>query len=149
MSSRTRTAVLIRIVTIGFGVLLFLDQMGLGHPDTPMTPARWVALCAPAFFLWAVWAASSVFIRLDRGEAFGPAMIRGLNQIGAALMLGAFCAILLQPSVIFLIGNGFRELRGVKYDYNLENLTLVLVGLMLVLLAQHGRKLKSNLDAFV
>jgi hypothetical protein len=76
-------------------------------------------------------------------------MVRGLKEIGFNLMLGAFAAIVVQPSLIFLIGNGFREMRGVRFDLTIENLTLALVGLVLVLLARQGQTLKSKLDQFV
>jgi DUF2975 family protein len=114
-----------------------------------MTPAYWVSLLAPVFFLTALWAASDVFVRMDRGEAFGPAMVRGLKEIGGCLMLGAFAAIVAQPSLIFLIDNGFREMRGVRFNLDVENVTLALVGLVLILLAREGRKLQSKLDQFV
>jgi hypothetical protein len=114
-----------------------------------LTPVYWVSLLAPAFFLAALWAASDAFVRMERGDAFGPAMVRGLREIGACLMLGAFAATVVQPSLIFLIGNGFREMRGVRFDVNVENLTLALVGLVLVLLAREGQKLRTTLDQIV
>ncbi|HEY1750840.1 MAG TPA: DUF2975 domain-containing protein [Caulobacteraceae bacterium] len=151
------SAILTRIAIAVIGVALFLDQAGArrflhlggdGGPD-PMTPAAWVGLLAPAFFLWALWAASSVLVRMRCGEAFGPVMVRGLNEIGAGLMLGAFCAVVVQPTIINLIGNGFREVRGVAFAYTVENVMLGLVGLTLVLLAREGRGLKSELDQIV
>ena len=86
---------------------------------------------------------------MDRGEGFDPAMVRGLREIGGSLMLGAFASTLVQPSLIFLIGNGFREMRGVKFNLDIENVTLALVGLVLILLARQGQKLRSKLDEFV
>ena len=126
--------------------LLHLD--GAGDPAM-LTPIYWVNLLAPAFFLMALWAASDAFLRMNRGDDFGPAMVRGLKEIGGCLMLGAFVSILVQPSLIFLIGNGFREMRGVRLDLDVENVTLGLVGLVLILLARQGQKLKSKLDQFV
>jgi hypothetical protein len=150
-------AVLTRIAVVGLGLALFFEQAGarqllhLNGSDgrTMMTPVYWVSLLAPAFFLIALWAASDALVRMDRGEAFGPAMVRGLKEIGGSLMLGAFAATVVQPSLIFLIGNGFREMRGVRFDLTVENLTLALVGLVLVLLARQGQTLKSKLDQFV
>ena len=150
-------ALAMRAVAVGFGVALFFEQAGarqLLHLDGSdsqalMTPVYWVSLLAPAFFLWALWAASDVFVRMDRGDAFGPAVVRGLRAIGGNLMLGAFCAIVVQPGLIFLIGNGFREMRGVRFNWTVENVTLAMVGLVLILLARQGRALKSQLDQFV
>lgn len=150
-------ALLTRIVVVGLGLALFFEQAGarqLLHLDgsdgrVMMTPVYWVSLLAPAFFLRALWVASDAFVRMDRGDAFGPAMVRGLKEIGGNLMLGAFAATVAQPSLIFLIGNGFREMRGVRFNLDVENLTLALVGFVLILLARQGQKLKSKLDQFV
>jgi len=144
-------ALLARIVIVGLGLALFLQLLHLDGSGgrVIMTPGDWVSLLAPAFFLWALWAASDALVRMDRGEAFGPAMVRGLKEIGGSLVLGAFAAIVAQPSLIFLIGNGFREMRGVSFNLDIENLTLALVGLVLMLLARQGQKLKSKLDQFV
>ena len=149
-------ALLIRIVTVGLGIALFLEQPGArevlhldGSDGAAVAPFAWVSLLAPAFFLVAVWAASDAFVRLDKGEAFGPAMVKALKEIGRNLMLGAFAAIVAQPSLIFLIANGFREMRGVRFNLDVENLTLAFVGLVLILLARQGQKLQSTLDQFV
>jgi hypothetical protein len=131
---------------LGAPQLLHLDGSG---NDVMMTPVYWVSLLAPAFFLWALWAASEAIVRMDRGDAFGPAVVRGLKEIGGCLMLGSFAAAVVQPSLIYLIGNGFTEMRGVRMDLDVENVTLALVGLVLILLARQGQKLQSKLDQFV
>jgi hypothetical protein len=147
----------IRGLILAFGLALFLDQIGAGqllllaNLEGPLVPRPvfWITLIAPAFFLWALWAASGILARLDRGDAFGPAMIRGLREIGAGLMLGAFAAIVVQPSLTHLIGNNFLEMRGVHFNITIENLTLVLVGLVFFLIARRGAMLKARLDGFV
>lgn len=150
-------ALLTRIAIVALGLALFFEQAGarqLLHLDgsngrVMMTPVYWVSLLAPAFFLMALWAASDALVRMKCGDAFGSVMVRGLKEIGGSLMLGAFAVTVVQPSLIFLIGNGFRELHGVRFNYDVENVTLALVGLLLILLARQGRKLKSKLDQFV
>jgi len=158
VSKSLPTAALVtRIAVLGLGLALFFEQAGarqLLHLDASdgrvmMTPVYWISLLAPIFFLGALWAASDVFVRIDRGDAFGPAMVRGLKEIGGSLMLGAFAAVVAQPSLIFLLGNGFRQMRGVRFNLDVENVTLALVGLVLVLLARQGEKLKAKLDEFV
>jgi hypothetical protein len=146
-----------RGVVLVLGLALFFEQAGARHllhlDDTPdpimTTPTYWVSLLAPIFYLTALWSAARVFARLDRGDTFGRAMVRGLNDIGACLMLGAFSAIVVQPSLIHLFANGFTEMRGVRFDWSVENLTLIMVGLVLVGLARRGRELKKQLDEFV
>ncbi len=150
-------ALVTRIAVLGLGLALFFEQAGarqLLHLDgsdgrVMTTPVYWISLLAPIFFLGALWAASDVFVRMDRGDAFGPAMVRGLKEIGGSLMLGAFAATVAQPSLMFLLGNGFRQMRGVRFNLDVENVTLALVGLVLVLLARQGEKLKAKLDEFV
>jgi hypothetical protein len=134
-----------RIVVVLFGAGLLIARVVGPGP----TAAGWIDLLAPAFFLTGLWAASDVFARMHRGDAFGPAMVRGLREIGGCLMLGAVAAILVQPSLIFLIGNGFREMRGVQLDFSVENVTLALVGLVLFTLARYGHDLQAQLDSFV
>lgn len=138
------TAILTRVAVIGLGLALFA-----GQASSYQTPVYWVGLLAPAFFLAAVWAASDALMRMDRGDAFGPAVVRALRQIGGCLMLGAFAAAVVQPSLVFLIGNGFLEMRGAKFDLDVENLTLALVGLLLILVSRKGQALQSKLDEFV
>jgi hypothetical protein len=150
-------AILTRIVIITFGLALFFGQpaalavLGLdgSHGRVTMMPGYLVSLLAPAFFLRALWVASDVFVRIDRGDAFGPAMVRGLKDIGRNLMFGAFAAIVVDPSLKYLIDNGFRDMRGASFDLDVENVTLALVGFVLVLLARQGQNLKSKLDEFV
>jgi hypothetical protein len=153
----TASALLIRLVTFGLGMAFLFEQagtrqlLGIDPTDGPtlFTHAYWLGLVAPAFYLWAVWGASSVFIRINKGEPFDRAIVRGMHQIGAGLMLGAWSAVLFEPAMLHLVGNGFLEMRGVKLDYSVENLTIAVVGLALVMLAKQGRELKSTLDQFV
>ncbi len=158
--SRSRlpiAAIVTRIVIVGLGLALFFEQAGarqLLHLEgaggrVMMTPVYWISLLAPVFYLAALWAASEVLARMNRGDAFGSAMVRGLKEIGGCLMIGAFAAIVVQPSLIHLFGNGFLEMRGVRFNLGVETMTLALVGFVLVLLARQGQKLKSNLDQFV
>jgi hypothetical protein len=150
-------AVLTRIIVLCLALALFFEQAGaltLLHLDgSPghgmMTPVYWVSLIAPIFFLSALVAASRAFVRMDRGDAFGPALVRALYEIGLCLMFGAFAAIVVQPSAIYLIGNGFTEMRGIAFNLDIENVTLALIGMVLIGLARQGRALKSKLDEFV
>jgi len=138
-------AVMTRIVVVLFGSGLLLARV----VAPGQAAAAWIDLLAPAFFLAGLWAASDVFARMHSGDAFGPAMVRGLREIGGRLMLGAVAAIVVQPGLIFLIGSGFREMRGVQLDFSVANVTLALVGLVLFLLARYGSDLQAQLDSFV
>ncbi|MBI1234650.1 MAG: hypothetical protein GC208_09130 [Alphaproteobacteria bacterium] len=111
--------------------------------------SAWILLIAPAFYLSAMWALSGVFAQVDRGVAFGPAMVRALRLAGYALLAGAFAAVILQPSLIHLIANGFTEMRGVRLDWSVANLMLALLGFTLFLIARRGADLKARLEEFV
>jgi hypothetical protein len=154
--SYSLAAVATRIVVGLVALVLFLGPaiaklLHLEGADelTMSTPAYWIGLVAPSFFLGALWSTSGVFDRMHRGDGFGPALVCGLRDIGACLMLGAFAATVVQPSLIYLFANGFREMRGVRFNYDVENLTLLLIGFVLVALARQGRELQSKLDEFV
>lgn len=112
-------------------------------------PSYWITILAPGFYLCALWALSDVFGRLNRGDAFGPNMIRGLKGVGSNLMYGAFTAIILAPTLSVLFANEFRSLAGIKHDNDIENLTIGLIGLALYALAKRGQALKSELEQFV
>jgi Protein of unknown function (DUF2975) len=150
-------ATVTRIVVFGLALcLLFLPAavsqlLHLEGPDAAImrTPAYWVSLVGPVFFISALWAASNALVRMDRDDAFGQPVVRGMKEMGGCLILGAFAVIVLQPSLIFLFANGFTEMRGVRFDLSLENITIALVGFVLILLAREGQKLKSKLDEFV
>lgn len=151
------SVIVIRVVILGVWLSFFFEQAGarqllhLDASDGPLlkTPAYWVSLVAPSFFLGGLWAASRALARVNRGEAFGPAMVCALKNFGYALMLGSFAAIVVQPSLIYLFANGFTEMRGVRFDIGVENVTLALVGMILILLARQGQQLKTTLDEFV
>jgi hypothetical protein len=150
------SALLTRIVVAALGLALFTEPGArlLLHLDGLAGPlmksdAYWYSLLAPFFFLGALKQAADVFARIDRGDAFGPAMVCGLKQIGYCLMIGAFVASVVQPALIYLTANGFSEMRGVRFDFQIEIVTLALVGIVLILLARQGQQLKSKLDEFV
>src|SRR5947199_65527 len=94
---------------------LFFQAAGarrLLHLDGPdgaamMSSVYWISLLAPIFYLSAIWAASNVFARMQSDDSFGPPVVRGLKEIGVCLMIGAFAAIVVQPSLVVLFENGF------------------------------------------
>lgn len=108
--------------------------------------AYWVTMLAPGFYLVAAWCAGSVFLRLDKGTAFGPTVVRGLREIGGNLIAGALTAIVFAPTVLPIIEDRFR---GVRYDFEIEPVTIGLIGLLLWLITAAGEKLQSEMESFV
>lgn len=136
----------LRVVVLVFGVVLLVAQIRQGGQDVEGLAVR---LVAPAFFLFALWAAIDVLAALEKGRDFDAAMTRGMGRAGAGLMLGAWACWLFQPVMLHLIGNGFSQARGAVLDYSVQNLTLAAVGLILVLLARRGRAMRAHVEAFV
>ena len=114
-----------------------------------MIPAFWAGLIAPGFYLCALWAVSDVFDRMDKGDAFGEAAVKGLKDVGTNLIWGAAAAIFIAPTLRLLIETDFQRLTGLKYQFEIESLTIGLIGFTLYLLAQQGQTLKSELDQIV
>ena len=131
---------------VGLRSLEFIDN---GTHNFWMIPAFWVGILAPAFYLFALWAASDVFDRMDKGDAFGPAMVKGLKEVGNNMIYGAVAAIFIAPTLIFLIDTNFERMTGFKYHVEIEHLTIGAIGLVLSLLARQGQVLKSELDQIV
>ncbi len=157
-------SIVVRFAAVNLFVGLMLDRAHSLHaavPDaTPLAlssllwlsmllPTFWISLLAPMCYLGALMATATVFTRIDKGDAFGPAMVKGLKSIGSQLMYGAVMAIFIAPTLTFLVGNGFRSLTGMKYHFEIESLTIGLIGLMLYLLASQGAALKAELEQFV
>ncbi|MCF8879337.1 hypothetical protein L5876_05875 [Hyphobacterium sp. SN044] len=130
-------------VIVIFGGIVLKTAMNGASAET------WIVLIAPAFFVAAMWALSNVFGRIDDGVPFGAAMLRSLKWASGALLLGAFAAIILQPSLIYLMANGFTEMRGVRLDWSAANLMLASLGFALLLIARRGEALKARLEEFV
>jgi hypothetical protein len=121
-------------------------EIGEASHNFWMIPAFWVGLLAPGFYLCALWAASDVFASLDKGEGFGPSLIKGLKGMGSNLIYGAFAAIIIAPSLQPLFEGYFR---GLRHDFEIENLTIGLIGVVLWLITAQGAKLQTEMDSFV
>lgn len=106
----------------------------------------WLTLLPQGFYLCAVWAASNVFGRIGRGNAFGPSMVKGLRETGSLLVSGAALAIFIVPTLLPILEEHFR---GLRYNAGIESVTIGLVGLVLYLLARQGQALKAELEQFV
>ncbi len=106
----------------------------------------WLSLLAPGFYLFAAWAAADVFGRLDKGTPFTPTLVRGVREVGRNLMWGAVAAIVVAPTMTPWADDRFR---GIRYDLDIESVTIGLVGVVLYILAKQGQALKAELEQFV
>lgn len=137
----------LRICVAIAAILLLLKYLAI----YPMSDggADWIGLPAPALYLWAFWSGAEIFSKSRKARDFGPALISGLNHMGAGLMLGAWVAILAEPAVRHLVATNFAAMTGVRFDVSLGNLVVAFAGLILVLLARRGRQIRAELDGFV
>ena len=106
----------------------------------------WLSLLAPGFYLSAAWAAANVFGRLDKGTPFTPTLVKGVREVGRNLMWGAIAAIVVVPTMAPWADDRFR---GIRYDPDIESVTIGLVGVVLYILAKQGQALKAELEQFV
>lgn len=139
------SGLMIRIGLSGFGGLLVAGQIA----DLVGSPQAWPSILAPLTYLAGLWFASGIFVRLDAGDTFDSSIIKGLNQVGTCLTLGAFFAILVAPALVHLQANGFAEMRGMVLELELANLMLAVTGLVLILIARRGADLRAQLESFV
>lgn len=128
-------------------LLLLMKQSGL-YPASP-SGTDWLGLVAPALYLWAFWSGAAVFDASARKGDFQPALVRALMRMGAGLMLGAWVAMIAEPAIRHLMGNGFTSMTGASLDVSLANLVLAFAGLVLVLIARRGQRVRAELDGFV
>jgi hypothetical protein len=106
----------------------------------------WSALLAPGFYVCALWETGSIFARVKRGDAFGPALVRGIRWTGINLVLGALSALFFSPALARYAGTPAPD---APLDIDIVNLTFLFIGAALVLLARKGAAMKSELEAFV
>lgn len=147
------------ITRIGVGVLslalvseksaelqgLVFDSTNLGETLKVIT-TFWLTILPQAFYLLGLWAASSVFARLGRGDSFGPALVKGLRGVGGHLIYGALAAIVIVPTLMPMLTEHWR---GFRYNLEIESVTIGLIGAVLYLLAKQGEALKSELEQFI
>jgi hypothetical protein len=149
-------SIVIKIVVIVLALAFIKEQAAL-LPDLPfqegsrahnmrLVTAFLLSLLPAGSYLCAVWAASNVFGRMNKGDPFEPAIVKGLKEVGTNLMWGAAAAIFIVPTLTPMLNERFR---GFRYDPNIESVTIGLVGLVLYILAKQGQALKAELEQFV
>lgn len=145
-----------RIVTVALTVVFIVEQLAhlktlpfiignAGH-NVAVVFADWLDMLQPGFCVSALWAATNVFARLGRGEAFNASVVKGLRGIGLNLVLSAVCATLIVPNVKpVLLGNGWSP----AFTPDVESVTIGMIGFVLYLVARQGTALKAELESFV
>ena len=88
-------------------------------------------------------------MRLSRGNAFTPSLVKGLREIGFYLISGSLYVSLVQPSLISFFSRGLSVSNDTQFRISIDTITLFLIGLVLIILANQGKKLQSDLESFV
>ena len=157
----TRIVVIVLIVALFLFKSLILYHQGEAAKDpmigndvamfffSMLSPKFWVNLITPICYLSALLAASNVFMRLSRGNAFTPSLVKGLREIGFYLISGSLYVSLVQPSLISFFSRGLSVSNDTQFRISIDTITLFLIGLVLIILANQGKKLQSDLESFV
>lgn len=106
----------------------------------------WIAVLAPGFYLCALWSLASFFGRAKEPKSFGQEVVKSLRDVGQCLIIGAACAVVLEPSLTVWMIDRFR---GFRYSARIEDITIGLIGAALYLLAASGQRLRDELEQFV
>ena len=147
---------IIKIVVLAPAVAYYIEKdqalkalpfmVGNAEHNVIQVVVFWLNLLAQGFYLCALWPASTVFARLGKGDAFGPAMVKGMRDVGLNLMLGAVAALILVPLFVSQLDVQYR---GIPHPLDIQSITIGFIGLVLYLLARQGQALKSELEQFV
>lgn len=109
-------------------------------------PFFWTGLLVPIIYLCALWSAANVLREFERNKSFNHDLLKNLQAIGANLMYAAMAAILFVPSIEAWINQGSRDL---KTAWDVEAVTIGMIGLILKYIAQRAQSLQGKVDSFV
>jgi hypothetical protein len=145
-----------RFVALVLAVALFADRStALADLEPEIGDIRhnvlqvfvfWADFLAAGFYICALWENGSVFARLKRGDPFGPALVAGMRKSGMFLVAGALSALLFAPSLARYAGVPFEA---DTLELKVVHATFLFIGTALIMLAQKGARLKSELEAIV
>nr|WP_315486411.1 hypothetical protein [uncultured Undibacterium sp.] len=109
-------------------------------------PFFWTGLLVPVTYLCALWAAANFLKKFEHSKSFDDDSLKCLQTIGANLMYAAMAAILFVPTIEAWINQGSRS---VKTHWDIEAVTIGMIGLILKFVSQRARNLQSKVDSFV
>jgi hypothetical protein len=109
-------------------------------------PFFWTGLIVPITYLCALWTASNFLKKFESSKSFDHDSLKCLQTIGADLMYAAMAAILLVPTIEAWINQGSRS---VTTHWDIQAVTIGMIGLILKFVSQRARNLQSKVDSFV
>lgn len=119
-----------------------------GHirQNAQLISAYVVTILPAGFYLMALVSAGEVFSHMEKSGAFTASIVKGLKGTGENLMWGALTAVVLAPTLVPVLEGRFR---GIRWDMQIESITIGLIGLLLWLITRQGQSLKTEMDSFV
>lgn len=144
-------------LTAGILILAYIAQLSVALMQLPyetdrlwhnasLISAHVVTVLPAGFYLMALVSAGEIFTRMEKYGAFTASIVKGLTGIGENLMWGAVTAVVLAPTLVPVLEGRFR---GIRWDIQIESVTIGLIGLLLWLITRQGQSLKSEVDGFV
>ncbi|MFZ6800130.1 hypothetical protein [Undibacterium sp. Di24W] len=109
-------------------------------------PFFWTGLLVPVTYLCALWAAANFLKKFEHSKSFDHDSLKCLQTIGANLMYAAMAAILFVPTIEAWINQGSRS---VKTHWDIEAVTIGMIGLILKFVSQRAQSLQDKVDSFV
>lgn len=161
MGYASKLSIFVKVMTFVFALNLIIDRAAQLFPayilggnfnllNTFMMslklPFFWTGLLVPVTYLCALWAAANFLKKFELSKTFDPAVLECLQSSGAYLMYAAMAAILLVPTLEGWINQGSHS---VKTHWDIEAVTIGMIGLILKFVAQRARNLQSQVDSFV
>lgn len=108
-----------------------------------LDPIFWVSIIAPISYANVSIAAVSLFRAIGKGDDFSPAILKGLEKMGANLLIGSTGAITTPTLINWVWDKGF------KIEGTTENFVILIVGGALYFIADIGKKMRNELESFV
>jgi hypothetical protein len=154
-------AIFIQFAVVLFGLNLLFDRFtqiaqvyglgGIRDLDAMLAlsftlPHFWTGLLVPICYLCALWAAAKCLRGFENTRTFSSTLLAGLTAIGANLVYGALAALIIVPSIEAWVTQSSRRF---QLDWNVEAVTLGMLGVVLKLVAHRAEKLQTELDSIV
>lgn len=149
-------SLLARAVALALAAALFVDRSAALSELTPRIGDMrfnimqvfvfWSDFLAAGFYICALWGMGVVFSRLNRGDPFGPALVRGMRESGLWLAAGALSALLFAPNLAHYAGVPAEP---DSLELRVVHMTFLFIGIAFLSLARRGAQLKSELEEFV
>jgi len=153
---RSGMAIVARLVALGLAAALIADRSAALSSLSPRIGdvrfnvlqvfAFWADFLAAGFYICALWETGGVFSRLNRGDPFGPALVRVVRASGLFLIAGALSALLFAPALSDYVGVAFEP---DTLELKVVHMTFLFIGVAFYALARRGARLKSELEEFV